>query len=937
MTFPKRISIVSVLVASVGLAYIPAQAAGERVGPDPPLPEDSLGLSCMDDTDCPNESVCRAAVCYVPKNRYVSFVPVTAGGPVAFQVTSPSCPDMIRWVGEPGLDVDDGCGAPVLCADMARLVDAPFYLDTWLELVHVGDEEIHPGARYEIRATLDGALFTDPLILPTPRVNADMVGRFVDGAWQPPNGLVNFDDLQAQFQAFEMRSTAPPQNWMELDQTVPDACICSDYHWVVIAFEDGRDYIFSSSCECGSAEHCSDDAFCNGAESCGTNDVSVPPGGTVSICAPDADPCPDQLCDEASDTCAPCQVDADCNDGLFCNGAERCDAGICARAAYSCGDQGCKEESDECAPTSGPTMSLVPVSAPGGNPDFDANRVFLDQGGVQVTLEVRLWGWDVDLSGDPLLHTWQATVDASGYLGAHAAPPLPGVDLAPVGYPDDPESGLDIDATRPDFVFGDLTLPSVPISAVSWATLDYRWGSTILGGADKADDGLTYYLGSLILEVPVGAAGIYTITLDPHVDFSFLNEPDGTRIPGLTLVPALIIFPSDCNDNGVPDADDVASGTSDDCNHNWLPDECDLTHGISTDCNANDLPDDCEPFVDCNINGVRDPCDISEGTSGDCNSNTVPDDCESAEDCNHNDVQDICDLAASTSKDCNFNDTPDECDISGGTSEDLNTNGIPDECDAAPAAEPGGPACDVASDCSGAWAGADCVGGTCYVPKNRYLSIDPTTNADPVAYRVEFVESAPYPTAVGRAWWLDVPICYDRDGNALPSTPPDADCSDSAKFGWVSHLTAAPVTRLWQEAPLNVNDCGIVPVAGYEVRSSPDDGATFSAPLRINTIHDPEGDTQSWGDITAGPVDGMPGLWLPPERATNMADVGNAIRTFEKRSEDTGYPPCVWVDLEANHTINMGDIQFLIMAFEGESYAGLNDLPFIGIHPVDCP
>ena len=54
--------------------------------------------------------------------------------------------------------------------------------------------------------------------------------------------------------------------------------------------------------------------------------------------------------------------------------------------------------------------------------------------------------------------------------------------------------------------------------------------------------------------------------------------------------------------------------------------------------------------ADCNDNGIPDDQDINDGTSGDCNNNIRPDECESAEDCNLNGVQDICDLAEGTSK-----------------------------------------------------------------------------------------------------------------------------------------------------------------------------------------------------------------------------------------------------------------------------------------------
>jgi hypothetical protein len=67
---------------------------------------------------------------------------------------------------------------------------------------------------------------------------------------------------------------------------------------------------------------------------------------------------------------------------------------------------------------------------------------------------------------------------------------------------------------------------------------------------------------------------------------------------------------NDCNDNGVPDADDIAAGTSNDANLNGVPDECE---------------------ADCNNNGIADPCEIEDGSSADCNGNRMPDDCDIAD------------------------------------------------------------------------------------------------------------------------------------------------------------------------------------------------------------------------------------------------------------------------------------------------------------------
>ena len=81
---------------------------------------------------------------------------------------------------------------------------------------------------------------------------------------------------------------------------------------------------------------------------------------------------------------------------------------------------------------------------------------------------------------------------------------------------------------------------------------------------------------------------------------------------------------------------------------------------------------------------------------------------------------------------------------------------------------------------------------------------------------------------------------------------------------------------------------------------------------------------------------GMPGLWLPPEGTMNFADVGSAIRTFENRTDETGFPPRVWVDMEINQVINLADVQSVLSAFQGTAYAEIQ-LELIGVDPADCP
>ncbi len=147
---------------------------------------------------------------------------------------------------------------------------------------------------------------------------------------------------------------------------------------------------------------------------------------------------------------------------------------------------------------------------------------------------------------------------------------------------------------------------------------------------------------------------------------------------------------NDCNINGIPDSCDIATGVAKDCNTNGVPDSCDITTGVAKDCNLNTIPDSCDIATgvakDCNINGIPDSCDIATGFAKDCNLNTIPDSCDIAtgfaKDCNLNTIPDSCDIATGVAKDCNLNTIPDSCDIATGFSNDIDTNGIPDECKA---------------------------------------------------------------------------------------------------------------------------------------------------------------------------------------------------------------------------------------------------------------
>ncbi len=175
--------------------------------------------------------------------------------------------------------------------------------------------------------------------------------------------------------------------------------------------------------------------------------------------------------------------------------------------------------------------------------------------------------------------------------------------------------------------------------------LTYQWQFSSEGGGQAFVD--------LFDGDHIGGATSPTLTVS-----SVTTEHDGeyrcgiiaTCAPGVATSSAVLDVTAgecDCNDNGIPDFEDITQGTSQDCNENGMPDECDIDAGVSEDCDGNTIPDECDLLggaLDCNENDVPDTCDLAGGESQDCNEDGVPDECQlDGNDCNGNGVPDECD------------------------------------------------------------------------------------------------------------------------------------------------------------------------------------------------------------------------------------------------------------------------------------------------------
>lgn len=94
-------------------------------------------------------------------------------------------------------------------------------------------------------------------------------------------------------------------------------------------------------------------------------------------------------------------------------------------------------------------------------------------------------------------------------------------------------------------------------------------------------------------------------------------DPAYVRGYGIVNAAAALDFSFiDCNDNGIPDAEDLSgcdgSAWCSDCNGNENPDECDITSGLSSDFNGNGIPDECECLGDLDGDSDVDLSDLAQ-------------------------------------------------------------------------------------------------------------------------------------------------------------------------------------------------------------------------------------------------------------------------------------------------------------------------------------
>ena len=118
----------------------------------------------------------------------------------------------------------------------------------------------------------------------------------------------------------------------------------------MVAYIDGANKVMKLArkllASCSVDGDCDDTLFCNGAETCV---AGLCQAGTPPLDCDDGVSCTADSCNETTQACDNVPTDSLCDDGLFCNGAETCDQVLgCQAGSDPCPGEVCLEGSDTC-------------------------------------------------------------------------------------------------------------------------------------------------------------------------------------------------------------------------------------------------------------------------------------------------------------------------------------------------------------------------------------------------------------------------------------------------------------------------------------------------------------------------------------------------------------------------------------------------------------
>lgn len=207
----------------------------------------AAGISpCVDDNDCDNTAVCKDGECYVPKLRYLSIHPQSAGEQTALRVTH-TASGRQWWVGVP-----EPNGVSLLENDLAPAMFRDWGADDIALITGCG---IVTDDSYDIQAIhmecdiADDDAYSLPVTLPTGARWGDVIGDFAD-EFLPPDGFANLFDVFAVVLKFQGDPIAPSLSWADLAGETPNRVVnLEDAFQSVLGFQ-GAGYPYSLPADC---------------------------------------------------------------------------------------------------------------------------------------------------------------------------------------------------------------------------------------------------------------------------------------------------------------------------------------------------------------------------------------------------------------------------------------------------------------------------------------------------------------------------------------------------------------------------------------------------------------------------------------------------------------------------------------------------------------
>lgn len=305
-----------------------------------------------------------------------------------------------------------------------------------------------------------------------------------------------------------------------------------------------------------------------------------------------------------------------CDDGLFCNGEERCEAGACVGGTAPCGDSMCNEDADACGMCDADGDGADAASCGGGDCDDTNPAVFpgamelCDPEGVDEDCDPATFGFrdrDMDGVADALCCNGETCGADCDDTNANIAP---GQTEACNGMDDDCDMAVDETAMTTYYEDAD----GDDFGSADGATMMACAQPDGFSENDNDCDDTRSYVNPGVGEV---CDDVGDNDCNPDTASPFDGDADGFDRPGEDGVCPL---GNDCNDDdpdAYPGAPDVCDGVRLDCNGTPREDADEDGHvAIDDVCVGGDLPkDDCDDLDRLAFPGAQELCD---GVDNDC-------------------------------------------------------------------------------------------------------------------------------------------------------------------------------------------------------------------------------------------------------------------------------------------------------------------------------